>query len=114
MDMIGFAKDWEAGWNSHDLDRILSHYRDDVVFRSEKALALVGDGEVRGRAALRDYWQRALDRQPDLRFEVQDVFQGHDMMVITYRNHRGVLAAETLYFDTADKVYQAAACHVKE
>lgn len=111
MDTSTFAKDWEAGWNSHDLDRILNHYRDDVVFRSQKALLLVGDGEVRGIKALRDYWQRALDGQPDLRFDIQNVFQGHDMIVITYRNHRDVLAAETLYFDADGKVYQAAACH---
>lgn len=33
------------------------------------------------------------------------------MMVITYENHRGVLAAETLYFGADGLVTQAAACH---
>jgi len=113
MDFRGFAQSWEDGWNSHDLDRIMTHYRDDIVFRSKKAQSLVGVGELVGREALRAYWAKALERQPDLRFDVQDVFEGHDMMVISYRTHRGVLAAETLYFDTDGQVYRAAACHVQ-
>ena len=48
-----FAADWEAGWNSHDLDRIMAHYSPDIVFRSKKAVALVGNGEVRGHDARR-------------------------------------------------------------
>jgi len=109
-----FAQAWERGWNSHDLDVILSHYRGDIVFRSRKAVPLTGRGEVHGRAALRAYWAAALDRQPDLRFAVRDVFAGHEMMVITYTNHRGFLAAETLWFDADGMVWQAAACHRAE
>jgi len=111
MDCLVFAKDWEDGWNSHDLDRIMAHYRNDIVFRSQKAVALVGAGELVGKPALKAYWQAALDRQPRLRFVVQDVFAGHDMMTLTYVNHAGVFAAETLYFDAEGLVYQAAACH---
>ena len=111
MDAETFAQDWEAAWNSHDLERILAHYRDDIVFRSQKALALVGQGEVTGKAALQAYWSRALAAQPDLRFTVQKVFVGHKMLVIHYKNHRGVQAAEVLYFDDQDLVCQAAACH---
>lgn len=111
VDYQRVARAWQEGWNSHDLDRILSHYSDDIVFRSSKALALVGTGEIRGRAALRAYWAAALAQQPDLAFAVEDVFEGHNMMVISYRNHRGVCAAETLYFGPDGRVTQAAACH---
>lgn len=111
MDADAFAQDWQEAWNSHDLDRILCHYRDDIIFRSQKALALVGTGEMVGKPALRAYWSRALATQPDLRFTVQQVFAGHMMLVISYENHRGVLAAEVLYFDDQGLVYQAAACH---
>jgi len=111
MDCQAFAHSWENGWNTHNLDTIMSHYRDDIVFRSLKAKALVGTGEVHGKQALREYWSAALARQPDLKFTIQEVFEGHDMMVISYLNHRGVLASEVLYFDAAGQVYQAAACH---
>jgi hypothetical protein len=33
------------------------------------------------------------------------------MMEITYLNHRGVRAAETLFFDEEGLVNQASACH---
>lgn len=111
MNASEFANTWEEGCNSHDLNRIMSHYRDDIVFRSQKAVDLVGKGEIKGKTELRSYWAAALERQPDLKFTVQDVFIGHQMIVISYLNHRGVLATETLYFDDAGLVFQAAACH---
>ena len=111
--MLAFARDWEAAWNSHDLDRILAHYAEDVRFASQKAVALVGQGELRGKPALAGYWSKALAAQPDLKFTVVDVFQGHDTMVITYMNHKGVLAAETLRFGADELVCEASACHRK-
>lgn len=49
MNMIEFAKDWEACWNGHDLDRIMAHDTEDIVFRSRKAVPLVGAAEIRGK-----------------------------------------------------------------
>ncbi|MEX0309386.1 MAG: nuclear transport factor 2 family protein [Tateyamaria sp.] len=111
MDYDAFAIAWEAAWNSHDLDRILGHYAEDVVFRSHKAMRLVGHGELHGKDALRAYWTRALEAQPDLSFVVVDVLHGHGMVVITYRNQRNVLAAETLRFGPDGLVVEASACH---
>ena len=111
MDVNAFAEDWEAAWNSHNLDRILAHYSPNVVFRSQKAMRLVGHGELHGKIALRDYWHRALAAQPDLSFVVVDVLRGHGMMVITYRNQRDVMAAETLRFGSDGLVIEASACH---
>ena len=111
MDFDAFAEAWEAAWNSHDLDRILAHYSTDVIFRSHKAMRLVGTGELRGKAALRDYWGKALDAQPELSFVVVDVLHGHGMLVMTYRNQNDVLAAETLRFGSDGLVIEASACH---
>ena len=110
----GFAASWEAGWNSHDLDRIMAHYDDGIVFRSQKAVDTIGVGVVEGADVLRDYWTRALTRQPDVRFKVSDVFYGHEMIVITYTNHVGRLAAETLRFNDHGLVVEASACHSTE
>ncbi|MEE4188587.1 MAG: nuclear transport factor 2 family protein [Roseobacter sp.] len=111
MDCHAFATEWEAAWNAHDLDRVMAYFSDDVVFRSHKAMRLVGQGELHGRAALRDYWSKALTAQPDLSFVVVDVFTGHAMMVITYQNQHGVLAAETLRFGMDGLIVEASACH---
>ena len=108
-----FAEDWVAAWNSHDLSRILSHYAEEVEFRSRKAARLVGGGTVRGRAALREYWAKALAGQPDLSFELGAVYLGHEMLTLTYRNHRGVEAAETFQFGEDGRVIRSAACHAE-
>ncbi|MEL6914108.1 MAG: nuclear transport factor 2 family protein [Pseudomonadota bacterium] len=107
----GFERDWQAAWNAHDLERILGHYAENVVFRSEKAVATIGQGTVAGKAALRAYWSAALARQPDLAFSVEEVFRGHEMLVIVYSNHAGRRAAETLRFNAEGEVVEASACH---
>lgn len=107
----GFASEWEASWNAQDLPQILSHYTDDVRFRSRKAIAVSGDGLIVGKSALAAYWGSALASQPDLKFTVEEVFTGYDMLAIAYRNHKGVAAVETLYFEDTGLIYRAAACH---
>ena len=89
----------------------MSNYHKDVVFRSLKAQALFGRGELIGRHELRRYCAKALERQPDLKFQVQEVFQGYQMMNLRYRNHNNVLATETVYFNAEGLVFRAAACH---
>jgi hypothetical protein len=111
MDYAAFAVEWEAAWNAHDLDRILAHYSPSVVFRSQKAMRLVGQGELHGRDALRAYWSEALRQQPDLSFVVVDVFVGHAMMALAYQNQKGVLAVETLRFGPDGLIVEASACH---
>jgi len=106
-----FAAEWVAAWNSHDLDRILLHYAEQVEFRSRKAARLVDSGLIRGKTALRAYWARALETQPDLRFELDAVFLGHGILTLTYRTHLGVDAAETFEFGQDGLVIRSAACH---
>ena len=110
-DASAFAAEWEAAWNAHDLGAVMAHYADDVVFRSNKAVPLTGAAEIEGKATLRSYWAAALRRQPDLRFAVERVFEGPGMLVIAYRNHRGVHAAETLRFGPDGLVVDGSACH---
>jgi hypothetical protein len=93
-----FAQEWVAGWNSHDLDRILAHYADDVVFRSPVAERILGDGVMRGKAALRGYWSKGLSLIPNLHFEVVGVRSSVDAVVIDYRNQDGAVVAEVLRF----------------
>jgi len=69
-DPASFAAQWAAAWNDRDLARVLEHFTDDVTFSSPKALETVGTATVRGKAALRAYWERALSRIESLRFDV--------------------------------------------
>src|SRR3954462_10134474 len=96
-----FADEWVRAWNGHDVEAVLVHFHDDVVFTSPVAARLLPEtgGVVRGKAALRDYWVTALGSVPDLHFELVGVYQGQSMLVINYRNHRGQLVNEVLSFD---------------
>jgi ketosteroid isomerase-like protein len=95
-----FAREWAAAWNSHDVDRILARYADDVVFVSPKIVEVIGDpsGEVCGKDALREYWSKGLQSQPDLKFTVEDVRVSVDTLVINFRTQRGQAASEVLTF----------------
>jgi hypothetical protein len=96
-----FCDSWVAGWNAHDLELVLSHFSEDVIFTSPVAAQLLADsdGVIRGKVALRAYWSEGLRRIPDLRFEVLDLYVGVNTLVINYRNQKGGLVSEVLTFD---------------
>jgi ketosteroid isomerase-like protein len=54
-----FAMRWAESWNRRDVEAVLAHFHDDVIFTSPTALAVVGSASVRGKRALRDYWNTA-------------------------------------------------------
>jgi hypothetical protein len=96
-----FAKEWAAAFNRRDVDAVLAHFHDDVVFTSPVAARVIpgSAGVVRGKKALREYWSAALEAVPDLHFEVVGVYAGVATLVINYRNERGGLVSEVLEFD---------------
>src|SRR5580692_5307328 len=97
----GFASQWLDAWNAHDLEAILRHFDDGVVFTSPLAIRIVegSDGVIRGKDELRSYWSEGLRRNPDLHFEIEDLYLGVNSIVIHYRNHSGGLVNEVLTFD---------------
>ena len=100
-DAATFAEQWVRAWNDHDVEAVLAHFRDDVVFSSPVAARVLPEtaGVVRGKDALRHYWTTALRMLPDLHFEVVGVYRGESLLVVNYRNERGGLVNEVLVFD---------------
>jgi uncharacterized protein (TIGR02246 family) len=95
------AEEWYAAWNARDLERILSHYSDDVVFTSPFAVEIAGraDGRLKGKEALRAYFAAALERFPDLHFEPIALMVGVDSLILHYRSVQSLSAAELMIFD---------------
>lgn len=88
IDVEKFCEQWVQAWNAHDVEGVLDHFDDVVVFTSPIAAQLlpVTQGRVDGKQALRDYLMSALREYRDLHFTVQAVYSGIDTIVINYRN----------------------------
>lgn len=95
-----FAEHWIDAWNARDVEAVLAHYAQDVVFTSPTAQRFVPEsgGTVRGKDELRRYWTTALESNRDLRFELLGVYAGIDTIVLNYRDQTGRLVAEVLAF----------------
>ena len=103
---LAFAREWIDSWNSHDLDRILSHYTDDFEMSSPLIVSLFGEpsGTLKGKERVRSYWTLGLQRRPNLRFELLEVFGGANSLVIYYRSEQAPLVTEVLVFDQSGQV----------
>lgn len=81
------VQDWLEGWNTRNLDLMMSHYAEDAVFISPSVLVSQpgSDGQVRGKAAIRELYRGALERFPKLRFEIEDVIERPYGVIVLYK-----------------------------
>lgn len=100
------AQEWIDSWNSHDIDRILSHYSEEIVFTSPFIVKLLGDnsGTIQGRANLRSYFIKGLEAYPNLKFELYRVLTGVDSITLYYKTVNEILAAEVMHIDSEGKI----------
>ncbi len=100
------ASHWVQSWNSHDLDKIMSHYEDDVVLISPVAAKILNDptGTVLGKEALRSYFKKGLEVYPDLSFQLIDVLWGLNSVVLYYVNQKGTKTGEFMEVSSRGKV----------
>jgi len=105
------ANHWVAAWNAHDLESIMSHYKEAVELTSPVAAQLLGtpDGRVAGKAALRDYFRRGLEAYPELHFHLEDVLWSLNSVVLLYTNHKGTRTAEFMELSANGQVARVVA-----
>src|SRR4051812_13723641 len=111
-----FANEWATNWNRRDVDAVLGHFADAVVFSSPIAVKLTGGPTVTGKDALRASWELALAGIQSLRFVVdraiwdsatselaivydREVNGGHDraVEVLTFSAEELVVRGEVFY-----------------
>lgn len=111
-----FSERYYAAWNKRDLDAILALYADDIEFSSPyiAALGFSPDGVIHGKDLLRLYFEKALERAPQLTFTPETLLVGARGHTLIYRNHRGERAAETHEMDGVDLVIRADATYSTE
>lgn len=111
-----FASRWAAAWNRRDVEAVLAHFRDDIVFTSPTALTVAGVATIRGKQALRDYWNEALAGIGTLHFTVDHVLWDplRRELAIVYDSRidgRQRRVSENLLFDEGGLVAAAEVFH---
>lgn len=100
-------------WNKHNLDEIMKLYATNAELTSPFADQVVGSSLVRGHDQLQEYFGTALQRNPDLQFEVVDILLSVNSVTIYMRSLQGRMVAEVLFFDNdglVDKVFAHYSC----
>ncbi|MCJ7932888.1 MAG: nuclear transport factor 2 family protein [Chryseobacterium sp.] len=106
MDHKDFALEWINAWNSHDLEDILSHYSDDIKITTPMIAMATGGKEssLQGKEAVRQYWRKALDKFPDLHFELIQSTAGVDSVALLYKSIMDKHAVEVMFFNEEGKI----------
>jgi ketosteroid isomerase-like protein len=84
------APEWIASWNSHDLDRVLAFYTEDLELSLPHVTTIMGEpsGALYGQSAVRSYWEKAMALSPGLHFTLETVYTGPNSLIICYTNRQ--------------------------
>jgi limonene-1,2-epoxide hydrolase len=83
------AIEWFKAFNEHHLENLLSLYDDHAEHYSPKLKIRMPEtlGLIRGKAALRNWWQDAFDRLPSLRYGVVKLTADKEQVFMEYIRH---------------------------
>jgi DNA integrity scanning protein DisA with diadenylate cyclase activity len=107
QDVMVFLKDLDSSWNSHDLERILSHYSEDYMLVSPVVKRVLGieDGTLVGKEAVRKWWRRVLDKVPDLKFSIIDIAENINSIAMVFKSsHNNKNVVSIFYFNDEGKI----------
>lgn len=106
------AQTWLDDWNRHDLDAIMTHYAESIIFSSPFISTLTGNnsGQLNGKAALRDYFAKGLAAFPDLHFTPIQILVGVNSLALFYDSVNNLQAAEVMTIN-ADRLVTQVLAH---
>ena len=84
FDAKAFGERWVSDWNRRDVEGVLSHFSENVVFRSARATGITGSPTVVGKSNLREYWTDALQGIQSLRFTLDYILHDGARLAIVY------------------------------
>lgn len=93
---------WFDAFNAHNLEQLLALYDDNAEHFSPKLKIRKPetDGLIKGKDALRDWWQDAFDRLPTLNYKVTSLTANENRVFMEYirkvENEEDMLVAEVL------------------
>src|SRR4051794_19200287 len=83
-----FAAEWISAWNKHDLEDIMSHYSEQILFYSPviQQLGVNENGIINSKGQLKEYFAKGLQKYQDLHFELLYVLKGVNSVVLLYKS----------------------------
>ena len=104
-----FAASWYAAWNARDIDAIMACYEPTIEHSSPfiKRYNGTDDKWLKGINAVRDYFARALERNPTLRFDPMHITVGNESVILVYRRMSGDLASELFVLSERGRILRS-------
>jgi hypothetical protein len=101
MNAEKFAEMWIQSWNSHDLVDVLKHYSEDIEITTPmiKLAGGIESGSLQGKEQVGAYWAKALEKVPDLHFELIEVTSGINSVALYYKSIMNKKAIEVMFFN---------------
>ena len=80
------AKQWLKAFNDHNLENLLALYDDHAEHFSPKLKFRKPEtnGLIKGKAAMRIWWQDAFERLPDLRYQERSITANNEFVFMEY------------------------------
>ena len=115
MDARDMVNAWIESWNCHDLDGIMAHYSEDVVFEANTVATRWNrpDGTLRGAAELREHFRRGLDLAPSLHFDLEAVFTAPSGYAALYHRDNGNRVLDVVELNKENKAARVKAFYME-
>ena len=115
-ELQSLVDDWIDAWNARDLDRIMAHYADSVVFEANTVVRRWDrpDGRLHGIGELREHFRRGLELAPAIRFELEEVFSAPSGYAALYRRDNGNRVLDVVELNDEGKAQQVKAYYLEE
>jgi hypothetical protein len=115
-DVRSLVSEWIDSWNRRDLDGIMAHYADGVVFEASTVVRRWNrpDGRLHGAGELREHFRRGLELAPSLYFTLESVFTSPSGYAALYRRDNGNRVLDVVELNEDAKAINVKAFYVAE
>ena len=116
MNKADMISDWIEAWNTHDLERIMSHYADEVEFTAQTVIARWGkaDGKLKGKEELRLHFGKGLALAPDIHFTVEEILWAPNGYAVLYHRENGNRAMDAVELNEGGQAAKVTAYYLNE
>jgi hypothetical protein len=112
-ELPNIAQNWFAAFNEHDIEKLLLLYDDEASHYSPKLKVRHPEthGLIKGKTALRTWWQDAFLRLPTLKYELIRLTPYEDRIFMEYIRH--VIGEEDLAVGEMLEIQEGKIIHSK-